>query len=102
MGERAVTQQDRTSAPAGAGSEESINLFVTVRKLLDTEIRPYVQSDGGDIELLAVEGNVVKVRLLGACVTCPSSMSTLKGGVQARLQAKISKDIIVEEVLDKK
>lgn len=96
-----MTQQD-ISAPAGAGSEESTNLFVTVRKLLDSEIRPYVQSDGGDIELLAVDGNVVKVRLLGACVTCPSSMSTLKGGVQARLQAKISKDLIVEEVLDKK
>lgn len=97
-----MTQQEQTSAPAGSGSEEGINLFVTVRKLLDTEIRPYVQADGGDIELLAVEGKVVKVRLLGACVTCPSSMSTLKDGVQTRLQAKISKDLIVQEVLDKK
>lgn len=93
-----MTQQDT----GNAGVEESANFFITVRKMLDTDIRPYVQADGGDIELIAVEGNVVKVKLLGACVTCPSSMGTLKQGVQARLQAKLSKDIIVEEVLDKK
>lgn len=96
-----MTQQEPINSEA-AGSEESVNLFVTVRKLLDTEIRPYVQADGGDIELLAVEGNTVKVRLLGACVTCPSSLVTLKQGVQTRLQARISKDLIVEEVLDRK
>lgn len=93
-----MTQQDTEKT----GVEETANFFITVRKLLDTDIRPYVQADGGDIELIAVEGNVVKVKLLGACVTCPSSMGTLKHGVQARLQAKLSKDIVVEEVTDRK
>jgi NifU-like protein len=72
-------------------------VFVAVRKVIDQDIRPYVQADGGDIELVGVENNKVRVRLLGACVKCPSSLMTLRQGVEARLQAKISKDLVVEE-----
>lgn len=53
------------------------------------EIRPYIQSDGGDIELVKVEDQIVYVRLNGACVGCPSSMMTLKGGVEARVREEI-------------
>ena len=86
--------QDPAKLARGAHDE----LFASVRKLIDTDIRPYVQADGGDIELIEIEGNRVKVRLTGACETCPSSLSTLRGGVETRLKAKIAAELVVEEV----
>jgi NifU-like protein len=85
------------SGQAGPHSDEATRLHA-IRKVIDQDIRPYVQADGGDIELVALEGNRVKVRLLGACVSCPSSLMTLHQGVQTRLQAMVSPDLIVEEV----
>ncbi|MBM4053230.1 MAG: NifU family protein [Planctomycetes bacterium] len=49
-------------------------------------IRPSLQADGGDIELVDYEDGIVKVRLKGACGSCPSSLATLKFGVEARLK----------------
>ena len=60
-----------------------------IQKIID-EIRPALQADGGNIELIDVgEDGVVKVRLMGACGSCPMSQLTLKRGVEARLKAKI-------------
>ena len=55
------------------------------------KIRPYIQSDGGDISLVAVDEptGVVEVQLHGACGTCPSSIMTLKGGVERMLKAEV-------------
>jgi len=53
------------------------------------EIRPALEADGGNIELVGVEDGVVKVRLMGACGSCPMSQLTLKRGVEARLKAKV-------------
>jgi Fe-S cluster biogenesis protein NfuA len=53
------------------------------------EIRPSLQADGGDIELIDVNDGVVKVRLMGACGSCPMSQMTLKMGVEKSLQEKI-------------
>ncbi|MDY6856882.1 MAG: NifU family protein [Thermodesulfobacteriota bacterium] len=53
------------------------------------EIRPGLQADGGDIELIDVNDGVVKVRLMGACGSCPMSQMTLKMGVEKSLQEKI-------------
>lgn len=51
------------------------------------KIRPYLQADGGDITLLEITDDmVVKVRLLGACGSCPMSMQTLKAGVEFTLK----------------
>lgn len=62
-------------------------------------IRPYLQADGGDIELVAIEENgVVKVRLKGACGGCPSALITLKQGVEARLKEEIPEVQCVEAV----
>lgn len=61
-----------------------------VEKVL-AKIRPYIQSDGGDIslvEVLEAEG-IVKVSLHGACSSCPSSTATLKGGVERMIRAEI-------------
>lgn len=62
-----------------------------VRSVLD-EIRPAIQSDGGDIELVAVDEStgVVTVRLLGACVGCGLAGITLKAGVERTLKSKIT------------
>lgn len=68
-----------------------------VKKVLE-EIRPALQADGGDIDFVGVENNVVKVKLLGACGTCPSSLVTLKMGVEARLKEEIPEVECVEAV----
>ena len=68
-----------------------------VQKALD-EIRPNIQADGGDIELVAVEKGVVKVRLQGHCVGCPMSIMTLKMGIEAHLKKRIPEVVKVEAV----
>jgi Fe-S cluster biogenesis protein NfuA len=68
-----------------------------VQKAL-AEIRPQIQADGGDIELVAVEGDTVKVRLRGACVGCPMSALTLKQGVERLIKAKVPEIQAVEAV----
>jgi len=65
------------------------NLFERVNTALE-KVRPYLQSDGGDISLVEVtDDNVVKVRLTGACSGCPYSMMTLKAGVEQALVKEI-------------
>lgn len=68
-----------------------------VKKVLE-EIRPALQADGGDIDFVGVDNNVVKVRLKGACGTCPSSLVTLKMGVEARLKEELPEVECVEAV----
>ena len=50
-------------------------------------VRPFIVADGGDIELVAVDGETVCVRLTGACADCPSSRLTLQYGIEAALRA---------------
>jgi len=69
-----------------------------VERVLD-EIRPYLQAEGGDVKLLGItEDGVVKVRLQGACGSCPMSTYTLKLGIEQRLKEKIPevKEVISE------
>ncbi len=62
-------------------------------------IRPAVQSDGGDLELVEVTaGGVVRIRLHGACVGCPSSTMTLQVGIERNLKAHIPEVTAVEAV----
>jgi Fe-S cluster biogenesis protein NfuA len=53
------------------------------------KIRPALQADGGDVELVEVEDGVVKVSLTGACAGCPMSTMTLKQGIERILKAEI-------------
>jgi Fe-S cluster biogenesis protein NfuA len=62
------------------------------------EIKPQIQADGGDIDLVAVENNIVKVRLRGACVGCPMSALTLKAGVERIIKSKVPEIQSVEAV----
>jgi Fe-S cluster biogenesis protein NfuA len=60
-----------------------------VKKALD-RVRPYLQSDGGDIELLEITDDLsVKVKLTGACHGCPFSMQTLKAGVEQAIMKEV-------------
>ena len=60
----------------------------TLKKVEDAleTIRPALQADGGDIELVGVDEGVVTVRLMGACSGCPMAQMTLKQGVEARIR----------------
>lgn len=68
-----------------------------VSKVID-EIRPMLQADGGDVELVAVEDSgVVKLRLQGACAGCPGAQMTLKNGIERMLREKVDPGIVVEQ-----
>ena len=67
-----------------------------VQKVLDL-IRPQIQGDGGDVELVGIdEDNVVTVRLTGACVGCPMSQLTLKAGIERIIKQQIPEITAVE------
>ncbi|MFH0802515.1 MAG: NifU family protein [bacterium] len=68
-----------------------------VRNVIE-ELRPMLQADGGDIELVGLEGGVVKVRLKGSCAGCPMSQMTLQMGVERALREKIPEIVRVESV----
>ncbi len=68
-----------------------------VEKALE-KIRPFLQADGGDIELVGIEGNTVKVKLTGACSGCPFSAFTLKQRVEEKIKELVPEIEKVEEV----
>jgi Fe-S cluster biogenesis protein NfuA len=64
------------------------------------KIRPMLQADGGNVELVAVEENgIVKVRLQGACAGCPMSQMTLKNGIERILKQEVPEVKAVENVI---
>lgn len=60
------------------------------------QIRGMLQADGGDLELVGIEGANVKLRLKGACGCCPHAMATLKQGIERVLREEVDKSIVVE------
>lgn len=69
-----------------------------VERVLD-ELRPYLMADGGNVEIVEIDGPVVKVRLQGACGSCPSSTMTLKMGIERKLRESIPEVSEVVQVL---
>ncbi|MFB2976376.1 NifU family protein [Microseira sp. BLCC-F43] len=69
-----------------------------VETVLD-EMRPYLMSDGGNVELVDIDGPIVKLRLQGACGSCPSSTMTLRMGIERRLKESIPEIAEVEQVM---
>lgn len=69
-----------------------------VETVLD-ELRPYLMADGGNVELVEIDGPIVKLRLQGACGSCPSSTMTLKMGIERRLREFIPEISEVEQVM---
>ncbi|MEK3882902.1 NifU family protein [Paenibacillus sp. PL2-23] len=70
-------------------------MYDEVLDVLD-KLRPFLQRDGGDVELVDVEDGIVKLRLVGACGSCPSSTITLKAGIERALLEEV--DGVVEVV----
>ncbi|MFH1359755.1 MAG: NifU family protein [Candidatus Omnitrophota bacterium] len=68
-----------------------------VKKVLE-DIRPFLQADGGDVELVSAKDGIVKVRLKGACGCCPMSTQTLKLGIEQKLKESIPEVKEVQQV----
>lgn len=92
----------RNVVKAVATPDSAIELPLTaqnVESVLD-EIRPYLIADGGNVALHEIDGNVVRLKLQGACGSCPSSVMTMKMGIERRLMEKIPEIVAVESVAD--
>ena len=80
-------------------SKQNSTLFEKAKALVDSEIRPLIQGDGGDIEVIELTtDNILKVSLQGACVNCASSAMTLAFGIEARLKELLPELQGVEQV----
>lgn len=73
------------------------DIYQQVQDVLD-KLRPFLLRDGGDCELVDVEDGIVKLRLLGACGSCPSSTITLKAGIERALIEEVPGVVEVEQV----
>ena len=71
-------------------------VITRVMQIIEKDVRPYIEMDGGTIEFIRYEDNVVYVKLAGACVSCPSSSLTLKGGVERAIRRRVPEVRAVE------
>lgn len=85
---------DFEAAPAAASGA----VVERIREVLESEVRPAVAMDGGDVIFVGFEDGVVEVMLQGACVGCPSSTATLRFGIEARLREAIPEVLKVVQV----
>lgn len=78
-------------------TRKEITMEAQIRTKLD-KIRTMLQADGGDMDIVEINGNTVKLRLKGACGGCPHAMLTIKDGIERILRSEVSNDIVVERV----
>jgi Fe-S cluster biogenesis protein NfuA len=90
-----ILKENKIQPNKSNNSNETINKIIEV---LDTKIRPAVARDGGDIKFKSFENGIVKVELQGSCSGCPSSLMTLKQGVQNLLKHYVKEVNSVEAV----
>jgi NifU-like protein len=76
----------------------NIQKIKLIEETLEREIKPSLKQDGGDIELIDVDGNTVTVKLRGTCATCVASEVTLKHYVESKLREMVTPELVVEEV----
>ncbi|WCJ30486.1 hypothetical protein M5689_012044 [Euphorbia peplus] len=96
------TRRMHLGVKAVATPESALELPLTaenVESVLD-EVRPYLIADGGNVALHEIDGNVVRLKLQGACGSCPSSVTTMKLGIERRLMEKIPEIVAVEPIVD--
>mgnify|MGYP001017846884 CR=1 FL=1 len=82
LGNDAVIEKNFEKKDISLEKDESNEIVTKIKEVLDSKIRPAVARDGGDIIFKSFEDGVVKVQLKGSCSGCPSSIMTLKQGVQ--------------------
>lgn len=97
-----ATDQVDPAPVAAADAEGELDpralTLANVERALD-ELRPYLMADGGNVEVVEIDGPIVKVRLQGACGSCPSSTMTLKMGIERKLREAIPEVDEVVQVL---
>ncbi|KAJ2945553.1 hypothetical protein O0L34_g373 [Tuta absoluta] len=81
-------------------NEDDDEIVQMIKELLDTRIRPTVQEDGGDVLFVDFKDGVLRLKMQGSCSTCPSSIVTLKNGVQNMMQFYIPEVLSVEQIDD--
>jgi len=86
--------------PAKKGKLTNIQKIQLVQQTINEQIRPALRADGGDIDLIDIEGNKVLVAFRGMCAQCKMAEYTMKDVVQARLKEFVSDELYVEEVKD--
>ena len=94
-----ILKEGKKTKEISESDNEIVNKIIEV---LDTKIRPAVARDGGDIKFKSFENGVVKVQLQGSCSGCPSSLMTLKQGVQNLLKHYVKEVNSVEAIQWKK
>ncbi|MFY0598721.1 MAG: NifU family protein [Cyclobacteriaceae bacterium] len=75
----------------------NMELLDRIEAALDN-IRPYLEADGGNVKVLSVEDNILKLELLGSCGSCPMSTMTLKAGVEEAVKRVVPEIVAVEAV----
>jgi Fe-S cluster biogenesis protein NfuA len=80
-----------------ASATEHASLKSRIERVLE-RLRPALQADGGDVELVDIDGSIARVKMLGACGGCPMSMMTLKAGIEAALVDAVPEITAVEAV----
>ncbi|KAJ3604221.1 hypothetical protein NHX12_028962 [Muraenolepis orangiensis] len=93
-----VVNEDSAPSPDTAPSDDDDEVVSMIKELLDTRIRPTIQEDGGDVVYRGFEDGIVKLQLQGSCTSCPSSIITLKSGIQNMLQFYVPEVESVEQV----
>ncbi len=90
----------RKAAPSGATPRpalSNVQRMQRVMAVMDAVIRPHLQQDGGDVELVDIDGKTVTVSLRGSCSSCPASRLTVEGFVQRTLRDQVEPDLVVME-----
>ncbi|XP_036434394.1 NFU1 iron-sulfur cluster scaffold homolog, mitochondrial [Colossoma macropomum] len=95
-----VVNEDAAPSADTAPSDDDDEVVAMIKELLETRIRPTVQEDGGDVLYRGFEDGIVKLKLQGSCTSCPSSIITLKSGIQNMLQFYVPEVEGVEQVKD--
>lgn len=98
--ERVLNETPQPTPPQHARRLTNIQKIQLIQQAIDTEIRPRLQQDGGDLQLVDVDGDRVVVSLLGSCHGCPVSQFTLKDMVETKLREHVSPDLVVVEETD--
>ncbi len=101
-GEREEKARQQAQSEEGGGKRKLTNLqkISLIQKTIDEQIAPGLRADGGDIELIDIDGDRVVVKLQGACASCPSAHITLKRWVEAKLRELVDENLTVEEELE--
>ena len=94
----AITYDKEATARQALEKLSELQKMKLVEETFEKEIRPMLKADGGDIELIDIEGDKVLVSLRGMCSSCASSSFTLKKTIEPKLKEFVGEDLIIEEV----